>query len=474
MGTEDKGASDAATDGQAHQEADKETLANSRTDFTANTKANFTTDSPANSPANLATHVQAHGHPNARLNAIDEASNGVTYFADLAALNPSLLLCECLVVTIICTLAYIGVQVRKKGLTMWYACVREAGVRVPYLMAYPVMALSSYTLYLLFLTSRENDVAIRACLGLLAFGMFSLGVVWLHVGYRYTKQVAPSETFHSLTIDWKEHSRLFWIVRVLGNAFRGIFVGLITRPTPLQASLFMVVNTSYLLIIVYVRPYKYARTNQIAILGAVLCLANTTLLVIFATSPQPFSDSTMDELGKLQIGLTVLSFVFLLLVVMSQCFHRWREARNRNDQQGKADDLEGNMRSPSDSNKRMAADKMQTSFMDASSPPQSVRTRGRTSSTVVVGDKEEEDNGSDSEACRNSDSDVDDATAHDHAGSFGGVDAQGKVEEDVNHEDPDLSSSFVAAGTPSMAVVTPSLANEDEVKTHAQTSLTQR
>ncbi|GBG33639.1 Hypothetical Protein FCC1311_098622 [Hondaea fermentalgiana] len=252
---------------------------------------------------------------------------GISQMAALADLDRQLMLCGFLLLMMLVMAMYALLQIALTRAADWRACVRESAVRIPYVMSYPCVAFAAYTLYLAFIVQDFSEISLKAVLSLLAISVLLLGVVWSVVCFRHTMPATPSKTFRSLHADWQPSKRLFWIARLLNNGFKGFFVGMVSQPAPIQAVLFLVVGLAYWFALYRWMPYSIALTNRIAIMAAILYVLNTMIPVVFAMDTPPFSSNTLKSLGSVQIALNILSLLFMLAIMVSQMYGRWREKR---------------------------------------------------------------------------------------------------------------------------------------------------
>eukprot|EP00512_Aurantiochytrium_limacinum_P004502 CAMPEP_0171504076 /NCGR_PEP_ID=MMETSP0958-20121227/11329_1 /TAXON_ID=87120 /ORGANISM="Aurantiochytrium limacinum, Strain ATCCMYA-1381" /LENGTH=1041 /DNA_ID=CAMNT_0012039795 /DNA_START=318 /DNA_END=3443 /DNA_ORIENTATION=+ len=272
---------------------------------------------------------------------------GLSRMTQAVGLDHKYLLCGFLILMLAVMLIYAVVQIAMSGINKWYYCIRESAVRIPYMLSYPVIALSAYTLYVVFIAKDADSVALQAGLAFLALAVMIISVAWIAICFRHTWPSDPAKTFRSLHVDWNMRHRLFWCVRVLNNAFRGFFIGLVTQPEPVQAGLFFGVGVLYFVVLAWVKPYEYRSTNWIALVAAFLYVINTTIPIIFAMDPAPFSTSTLEVLGEVQVWLNVGSLFFMLAIIMSQVLgkraEKRRAAKDQIAEEGKIEDSEAEL-----------------------------------------------------------------------------------------------------------------------------------
>ncbi|GBG33640.1 Hypothetical Protein FCC1311_098632 [Hondaea fermentalgiana] len=256
---------------------------------------------------------------------------GMSRMARLADIDRQFMLCGFLVLLFAVMIIYALVQIAMAKGKDWRACIRETMVRIPYMVSYPLVAFAAYTLYLVFIVDAVSSTALEAVLGLLAFCVLLLSITWAMICFRYTLPARPPKTFRSLHADWKANKRLFWIARLLSNAFKGFFVGMVSQPAPIQAVLFLVVGVAYWLALFRWMPYEYSLTNRIALFAALLYIINTVIPVIFAMNPPAYSSSILELLGEVQIWLNIASLVLMLAIMLSQMYGKWRDKRRHVD-----------------------------------------------------------------------------------------------------------------------------------------------
>lgn len=270
---------------------------------------------------------------------------GLSRFAVAANIVPRFLLLSCVLVVLLIMLAYGAACV-----LLWRRELRdvavEAPVRVLYYCIYPLSTFTAFACYLVFVSTDERlrgssaDVAWQS---LLALAVAATLALWAWAGFHGVRRSSGSDSdepshdpgrFRALLNDWRPGAQMFWGVRAANNIIKGLFIGIVVDPQPIQAVSFFVAALLYLSLLLYVRPYKFDLVNRMAIAVAAVYLLSTLLPIVFSQSPAPASPGVTATLGKVQIGLSLVCLLGLLLLVVAQVVARKLDAHKQEPKAG--------------------------------------------------------------------------------------------------------------------------------------------
>jgi hypothetical protein len=260
---------------------------------------------------------------------------GMERFALTVGTEPKFLLLSALVFVLCVCIVYLVGAIWVLKWDRSYAA-EACLVRSVYYTVYP---LSIFTSYAWFLILAEEDPLVSGSTGAKVLQAFLALFVMLFFWFWFRRcRDASSQAMNEVSlikspykvilIDWKEEFRWFWIPRFVQMTIRGLFIGALANPTPIQGCMFLVTALLYFGALVYFRPYNSEVTNNVGIVVAFLFVINSILPIVFSVSPVPYTTATGRTLATVQIALNMISMFGLLLVVLVQMYAR-RQVKKR-------------------------------------------------------------------------------------------------------------------------------------------------
>jgi hypothetical protein len=243
---------------------------------------------------------------------------------------------------------------------------REATVKVLHYTMFPVVVMASFALSLglggspASASLSAGDKALQITLGVLSLAAV---VVWFALCLRYTsglraqapaapasiidnskrpespqvhaaseaagKGGADAGAFSVVVRDWRRECAAFWTVRASNLLIKGIFLGCVVRPAPIQGSVFLVCAAVYLVLLLALRPYRIVVVNKVAAVVAGLALLSCVPPIVFAFAPAPLNAEAMSAIGIAAVVLNILSVLGMVVVVALNWAMRHREAASK-------------------------------------------------------------------------------------------------------------------------------------------------
>jgi len=199
---------------------------------------------------------------------------------------------------------------------------KELMVRIIYYAAYPVAIVTVYQFYV-FSTDyvRDSEDKTQPMIYLsIASLVLVMYAAWLYHGVKHSKdfrylQKIQSDNFfiyRCLILDWKYEKRYFWVIKTSTVWTRALFLGSIRTPSPIQAVAFLLTAIIYFLLLLFLKPYDQPLKNKIALVVALAYIANTIMLLVFATAD--LSDNQADQWGLVQVIISL--FVLLGMAIL--------------------------------------------------------------------------------------------------------------------------------------------------------------
>jgi len=284
-----------------------------------------------------------------RLN--ENEATAIERFCESVGIDPNMLflftMIGIVIVYVACLFVYAAVgifksmyQKEKSGLLqpkMIRRFAKEVCVRIVYYCAYPISIAVVYQFYLTTSIVEPNGkseqivLLVLATMCLLGFAMV------IFFGTKITRRFEQIEqaddkcddyfTFRCLVEDWKLDRRYFWVIRMATVWTRALFLGCVRRPSPIQASVFLVSACLYFVLLIVLMPYKYVSQNRIAMIIAIAYILNTILLLVFATTDY---NKNMDW-GTVQLVVSVVVIVGVGVLCISKRLQSYMERRKKYD-----------------------------------------------------------------------------------------------------------------------------------------------
>jgi len=261
-----------------------------------------------------------------------EAILGIDKLASIIGVEIEKLLLNCIVGVLVVYVAYCFIRLLflRSASEGRREITKEASVRIPFYALFPVTALTAFSVFILVDSNSERENFEGKMSFLLSFLIvLTLGVyaTWFFSCIRFGGSKETS-TFRAIRADWREGYEKFWIARSCSSVIKGIVLGMLTSPLPIQASVFLVLAFAYFLAVIILRPYKLQIANFVASCIAFLQIISTSISVVLTARMDDLSLERANKLGKAQLAFSMICIIGMLCLAIVQAIAKQHEKKD--------------------------------------------------------------------------------------------------------------------------------------------------